>query len=180
MTVLTDKEQAFVGSIGITAMSTHWTSLACIVGVYLDCHALMQEGGWMGPCVARESGGLSARRGTTPKVSGREDSPGTEILCFAQDDMIGWEGRPSRSPWTLSEPLWGIHSNKIEKAHQLSRFLGLGPLTRLTLALGVARLLTRLQGLWRRWTEPAGIHERHLHLQARTGPDEAQLASPAH
>ena len=44
----------------------------------------------------------------------------------------------------------GIDSNKIEKAHQLSRFLGLGPLPRLALALGVARLLTRLQGLWRR------------------------------
>jgi hypothetical protein len=28
------------------------------------------------------------------------DSPGTEILRCAQDDMVGWEGRPRRSFWT--------------------------------------------------------------------------------
>ena len=43
MTVLTDKEQAFARSIGITAMSTHGTSLAGIMRVYLDGHAPMQE-----------------------------------------------------------------------------------------------------------------------------------------
>ncbi len=30
------------------------------------------------------------------------DSPGTEILRCAQDDMRGWAGRPRRSPRTLS------------------------------------------------------------------------------
>ncbi len=72
--------------------------------------------------------------------------------------------------------VYTIHSNKIEKAHQLSRFLRLGPGTRLALALGVASRLTRLQRLWRSWTHPGGIHERHLDLQARAGPNEAQLA----
>ena len=43
------------------------------------------------------------------KLREGSDSLGTEILPLrctqgfgscAQDDMIGWEGRPSRSPWT--------------------------------------------------------------------------------
>ena len=44
MTVLADEEQALVGTIGITGMSAHWTSLACIVGVYFDRHRTVQEG----------------------------------------------------------------------------------------------------------------------------------------
>jgi len=33
-----------------------------------------------------------------PERSEGSDSPGTEILRCAQDDMRGWEGRPLRSP----------------------------------------------------------------------------------
>src|SRR2546421_850076 len=44
MTVLTDKEQALVRSILLAGMSTQGTSLTRVVGVYLDCHTLMQEG----------------------------------------------------------------------------------------------------------------------------------------
>ncbi len=43
MTVLTDEEQAFAGTVGITGMSTHRARLARIVGVYLDGHASVQE-----------------------------------------------------------------------------------------------------------------------------------------
>ena len=43
MTVLADEEQALVGTIGITGISAHWTSLACIVGVYFDRHRTVQE-----------------------------------------------------------------------------------------------------------------------------------------
>ena len=43
MAVLTDKQESFVRPIGITGMSTHRASLACIVCVYLDSHALMQK-----------------------------------------------------------------------------------------------------------------------------------------
>jgi hypothetical protein len=44
MTVLADEEQALVGTIGITGMSAHGTSLACIVGVYFDRHRTVQQG----------------------------------------------------------------------------------------------------------------------------------------
>src|SRR5712692_11079666 len=43
MTVLTDEEPAFAGTVGITGMSTHRARLARIVGVYLDGHASVQE-----------------------------------------------------------------------------------------------------------------------------------------
>ncbi len=42
--ILTDKHQTFVRPIGITCMTTHRASLACIVCVYLDCHRTVQEG----------------------------------------------------------------------------------------------------------------------------------------
>src|SRR5260370_10341690 len=43
MAVLTDKQESLVRSIGITRMSTHRASLACIVCVYLDSHRRAQE-----------------------------------------------------------------------------------------------------------------------------------------
>ncbi len=43
MAVLTDKQESFVRSIGITGMSTHRASLACIVCIYLDSQRLVQE-----------------------------------------------------------------------------------------------------------------------------------------
>ncbi len=42
--VLTDKQEPFVGAIGITGMSKHRADEATVVGIYLDCHTLMQEG----------------------------------------------------------------------------------------------------------------------------------------
>src|SRR2546421_12143532 len=51
----------------------------------------------------------------------------------------------------------GIDSNKIDLMPQLRSLLGLGPLAWLTLALGVASLLTRLQDLWRGRSDPGGI-----------------------
>src|SRR6266487_3128355 len=44
MAVLTDEEQALVRAIGITGVSTHRTSLACVVCIYLDDHRAMQQG----------------------------------------------------------------------------------------------------------------------------------------
>ena len=44
MTVLTDKEQTFLGSVLITGMSTHGARLARVVGIYLDGHRTVQEG----------------------------------------------------------------------------------------------------------------------------------------
>src|SRR5258708_21841618 len=44
VTVLTGELEPFVGTIRITGMSTSRAGLARVVGVYLDCHALMQEG----------------------------------------------------------------------------------------------------------------------------------------
>src|SRR6266700_1500934 len=44
VTVLTGEQEPFVGTIRITGMSTSRAGLARVVGVYLDCHALMQEG----------------------------------------------------------------------------------------------------------------------------------------
>ncbi len=43
MAVLTDKEQALVGAIGIRGMTTHRARLARIVRIYLDCHRRVQE-----------------------------------------------------------------------------------------------------------------------------------------
>jgi hypothetical protein len=43
MAVLTDKQQPFVRSIGITGVSTHRASLARVVGIHLDSHRTMQE-----------------------------------------------------------------------------------------------------------------------------------------
>src|SRR6266566_1767289 len=43
----------------------------------------------------------------TPPRSEGSDSPGLEILRSAQDDKIGWEGRPSRSSFPRSERLCG-------------------------------------------------------------------------
>src|SRR6266550_1531913 len=76
----------------------------------------------------------------------------------------------------VGESLDGIDSNKIEQAHHLPRFLGLGPLPARTVALGVAHGVARAQGLWRCWGDPGGIHKRGLHLDACTGPNQPQLA----
>jgi hypothetical protein len=42
-TLLTDKQESFVGSILFTGMSTHGTCLGGVVGIDFDCHTLMQE-----------------------------------------------------------------------------------------------------------------------------------------
>src|SRR5438132_11757 len=44
MAVLTDKQETFLGPIGITGMSAHRASLARIMGIYLDRHRTVQEG----------------------------------------------------------------------------------------------------------------------------------------
>ena len=44
MALLAHKQQALVGPIGITGMTTHRACLAGIVGVYLDSHALIVQG----------------------------------------------------------------------------------------------------------------------------------------
>jgi len=62
---------------------------------------------------------------------------------------------------------------------QLRSLLGLGPLAWLTLALGVASLLTRLQDLWRGRSDPGGIDKGHLRLEAVTSTNEANLAPQA-
>src|SRR2546430_11455398 len=64
---------------------------------------------------------------------------------------------------------YSIDSNKIDLMPQLRSLLGLGPLAWLTLALGVASLLTRLQDLWRGRSDPGGIDKGHLRLEAATG-----------
>src|SRR5258708_18214040 len=43
LTVLTDKQQAFGGTIGVTGMSTSGTSLAGRAGIYLNRHASLHE-----------------------------------------------------------------------------------------------------------------------------------------
>src|SRR5256886_17598327 len=73
----------------------------------------------------------------------------------------------------------GIDSNKIDLMPQLRSLLGLGPLAWLTLALGVASLLTRLQDLWRGRSDPGGIDKGHLRLEAETLAKRANIASPA-
>ncbi len=72
MTVLTEKEQAFVGSIGITGMSTHGACLAGIVRVYLDCHRTMQES---------LVGDHALQLGKGPLGIGRIDTP-LLLVCF--------------------------------------------------------------------------------------------------
>src|SRR5436305_14076897 len=69
-----------------------------------------------------------------------------------------------------------IDSNIIEEGHGLASFLRLRPGSWRTLALGVALPLARAQGLWWCWGDPAGIDQRHLHPQARTGPNETHFA----
>ena len=78
-----------------------------------------------------------------------------------------------------STPRRPIDSNKIDLMPQLRSLLGLGPLAWLTLALGVASLLTRLQDLWRGRSDPGGIDKGHLRLEAVTSPNEADLALQA-
>src|SRR6266700_7424503 len=43
MTVLTDKQEPFVRTIGITGMTAHRAGLARVVGVNLDRHRTLQE-----------------------------------------------------------------------------------------------------------------------------------------
>ena len=44
MALLADEEQALVGTISISSMSTHWAGFAGVVGVYFDRHRPLQEG----------------------------------------------------------------------------------------------------------------------------------------
>jgi len=44
MTVLTDEQQAFVGPIGVTDMSTHRAREATVVSVHFDRHRTGQQG----------------------------------------------------------------------------------------------------------------------------------------
>src|SRR6266849_148271 len=83
--------------------------------------------------------------------------------------------------WKRARPSVGarevsIDSNKIKKAHQLPSFLRLGPGPWRAFALGVAHGVAWLPRLRWRWRDPGGVHKRHLHLDARTGPNEAHLA----
>ncbi len=43
MAVLTDEQQALVGSIAITGISAHRAGFARVMCVYLDCHRTMQK-----------------------------------------------------------------------------------------------------------------------------------------
>ena len=44
MAILTDKEQALVGTVGITGMPTHGASFTCVVRIDLDRHRLVHKG----------------------------------------------------------------------------------------------------------------------------------------
>src|SRR6266851_6713490 len=78
--------------------------------------------------------------------------------------------------FSLWKSWMSIDSNKIKKAHQLPSFLRLGPGPWRAFALGVAHGVAWLQRLRWRWRDPGGVHKRHLHRDARTGPNEAHLA----
>ena len=66
------------------------------------CSGTGWSGGAVGPLRVPGPTARRSMHACPTTVRERADSPGTEILRCAQDDMIGWEGRPSRSPWTLS------------------------------------------------------------------------------
>jgi hypothetical protein len=100
MTMLTGKEQAFVGSIGITGMSTHWTSKACIVRVYHDCHTLMQEGFIGNHALQLGKGPLGIGRIGLPSRYHRGRSSRAEARIVAQ---LLSEG--VRNAWATSELL---------------------------------------------------------------------------
>jgi hypothetical protein len=43
MAVLTDKQEPMLWAIGITGMSTHRASFACVVGIHIESHTAMQK-----------------------------------------------------------------------------------------------------------------------------------------
>ena len=43
MTVLTDKQESFIGTVRISSMTTHWARKAGVVGINLDGHRRVQK-----------------------------------------------------------------------------------------------------------------------------------------
>src|SRR6266852_2934878 len=103
VTVLTDKQEPFVGTIRITGMSTHRAGFARVVGVYLNSHTLMQEGFIGNHTVQFSKGPLGVGRiGSSLLLRGL-----LAMLAFGPFSDVLQVFQPNQTVWVLDDDAFG-------------------------------------------------------------------------